>query len=209
MAVRYTLQWRSGKKNTPLQYGIYAIQILIIIGLSWLGVVFTPFSYAGVGLFYWAEAFIILFTLWWGLWGMISTYVGTVIGAGILTHLPLGTSLLFALGDLIPVLLAFVIYRNYSAKHSVSPFGSDILGNTRALGLFFLWLVVITNILGGIIGVGMLVLTGSLHAYEYLPASIAWVAGDAIMLLIFLPPTSKFLTPILERHHLLTEGLVS
>ena len=169
----------------------------------------SPVSFVGVGIFYWAEAFIILFTLWWGLWGAIGTYIGTVIGAGILSGLSVPAALVFGISDTIAVLIAFVIYRSYASKHNVSPFGADILSKSRALGLFFLWIMLITNVIGGFIGVSILLQTGVISSSEFLSAFGAWVIGDAIMLLIFLPVTSKFITPVLARHNLLTEGWVS
>ena len=140
---------------------------------------------------------------------MLGTYIGTVLGAGLFTGLPLATSLLFGFSDLVAVAIAFVIYRIYSSRHNVSPFGADILGKTRAFWLFTVWIVLITNIVGGILGVGTLYLTGTLTASNALPAFGAWVIGDAIMLIIFLPITSRYLTPALARRNLLTEGLFS
>jgi hypothetical protein len=205
---KYGARWNPGH-NTPARYVIYLVQALIAIALSWLGVVFTPASFAGVGFLYWAEAFIVLFTLWWGVWGMLGTYIGTVVGAGLFTGLPLKTSLLFAVSDLVAVVVAFMIYRGYSSRHNVSPFGADILGKTRAFWLFVLWIVIITNVIGGVVGIGALLWTGALNASNYLLAFGAWVIGDAVILIIFLPVASKYLTPILARHNLLTEGLFS
>lgn len=204
----YGLAWNPGR-NTPARYGIFVVQAVIAIILSWLGVTLSPVSFAGIGLFYWAEAFIILFTLWWGIWGMIGTYIGTVIGAGLFTGLPLSISLIFGISNTIAVVIAFVIYRNDASKHNISPFGADILNKPRALGLFFLWIVLITNVIGGFIGVSILVQTGAIAASNYLPALGAWIIGDAIMLLIFLPIVSRYLTPILMRRNLLVEGWVS
>ena len=72
-----------------------------------------------------------------------------------------------------------------------------------------IWLLIITNIVGGVIGIGSLLWTHDLNASNYLLAFGAWVIGDAVMLIIFLPITSKYITPILARHNLLTEGLFS
>ncbi len=205
---RYGLAWNPGK-NTPARYGLFVLQALIAIMLSYLGVVFSPVSFAGVGLFYWAEAFIVLFTLWWGVWGMIGTYIGTVVGAGIFTGISLPVAIVFGISDTIAVITAFIIYRSDAAKHNVSPFAADILQKPRALGLFFFWLIIITNMIGGFLGVSILFEAGLISAAQYLPALGAWIIGDAIMLIIFLPVTSKYVTPLLMRHNLLTEGWAS
>ena len=205
---RYGLAWNPGR-NTPARYGLFAMQIIVVIVLSWLGIMLSPISFAGVGLFYWAEAFIVLFTLWWGVWGVVGTYIGTVVGAGLFTGLPLTTSLALGISDTVAVIIAFVIYRSYASKHNVSPFGTDILGKSRALWLFILWIVLITNVIGGFIGVSVLLQAGAISTGEYLPALGAWIIGDAIMLLIFLPVMSRYITPALARRNLLTEGWFS
>ncbi len=205
---RYGFAWNPGK-NTPARYGLFVLQAAIAVVLSYLGVVFSPVSFVGVGLFYWAEAFIMLFTLWWGIWGVAGTYIGTFIGAGVLTGISTPTALLFGLSDTVAVIISFMIYRAYASKHNISPFGADILHKPRALGLFILWIVVITNVIGAFIGVTILQIAGLITASNYLPALGIWIIGDAIMLLVFMPVTSKFVTPVLAKHGLVTEGWFS
>ncbi|MGC9204176.1 MAG: hypothetical protein ACP5GE_04330, partial [Thermoplasmata archaeon] len=116
----YTLKWKVGKITTT-QYALYAIQIAVVILLSWLGVVATPVVGPGIGFLYWAYPFFIVFTWWWGLWGVLSAFIGCFIGAGLLTGLPLIPSLAFSVGDLVPALLVLLLYRGYLGKIGVDP----------------------------------------------------------------------------------------
>ncbi len=205
---QYTLKWRGGGKNTTTQYALYAIQIAVVILLSWLGVIATPVVGPGIGFLYWAYPFFIVFTLWWGLWGVLAAFIGCFIGAGLLTGLPVIPSLAFSIGDLVPALLTLILYRGYLNKIGIDPLGRDILTNPKAAIWFVIWVMVITNIIGGMWGVWVLVQLGFVPSNAYWLGAALWITGDAIVLIIA-PFLSKALTPIVERYGLVTKGLIS
>jgi len=206
--VDVSLKWRGGGKNTTTQYALYAIQIAVVILLSWLGVIATPVVGPGIGLLYWAYPFFIVFTWWWGLWGVIAAFLGCFIGAGLLVGLPVIPSLAFSVGDLVPALLTLIFYRGFLKKIGVDPLGRDILTNKKAAFWFVVWVMGITNIIGGLWGVWMLVVLGIVPPSAYWFGSALWIIGDAIVLIIA-PFLSKALTPIVERFGLITKGLIS
>ncbi len=206
--VDVSLKWRGGGKNTTTQYALYAIQIAVVILLSWLGVIATPVVGPGIGLLYWAYPFFIVFTWWWGLWGVIAAFLGCFIGAGLLTGLPVIPSLAFSVGDFVPALLTLTFYRGFLKKIGVDPLGRDILTNKKAAFWFVLWVMGITNIIGGLWGVWMLVVLGIVPPSAYWLGSALWIIGDAIVLIIA-PFLSKALTPIVERYGLIAKGLIS
>ncbi|MEM0094666.1 MAG: hypothetical protein QXF41_00720 [Candidatus Micrarchaeaceae archaeon] len=205
---RYTLRWAPGGKLTTAQYALFAIQMAVVILLSWLGTVATPVVGPGIGFLYWAYPFFVVFTLWWGIWGIIGAWLGCVVGSGLLTGLPIIPSLAFSLGDFLPALLIFLLYRGYLAKHNVDPLGRDILSNKVAAAWFIFWVVGITNIIGGMWGVWVLVQLNFVPANAYWLGAGLWILGDAIVLIIA-PFLSKYLTPIVERYGLVNQGWFS
>jgi len=206
--LKYTLGWNPGGKITTTQYVLYAVQIAVVILLSWLGAVATPVVGPGIGFLYWAYPFFVVFTLWWGLWGILGAFLGSVIGAGLLTGLPIIPSLGFSIGDLVPALLIFLLYRSYLQRAGVDPLGKDILTSKKAAAWFAFWVMGVTNIIGGMWGVWVLVQLGFVPIHAYWIGAGLWILGDAIVLLLA-PFLSKYLTPIVERYGLITKGWIS
>lgn len=204
----YTLKWNSGGNITTTQYVLYAIQIAVVILLSWLGVIATPVVGPGIGFLYWAYPFFVVFTLWWGLWGVIAAGIGCFIGAGLLTGMPLIPSLAFSVGDFVPALLILIFYRGVLAKRGIDPLGRDILKSKKAMLWFAVWVMGITNVIGGIWGVWVLTILGFVPKNAFWIGAGLWILGDAIVLLIA-PFLAVSLTPIVRRYGLLAKGLIS
>ena len=204
---QYTLKWK-GPKLTTTQYALFAIQIAVVILLSWLGAAATPVVGPGIGFLYWAYPFFVVFTLWWGIWGIAGAWIGAVVGSGLLTGLPIIPALAFSIGDLVPALLIFLLYRGYLNKHGVDPLGRDILRSKKSAAWFAIWVMGITNIIGGLWGVWVLVALGFVPAGAYLLGAGLWILGDAIVLLIA-PFLAKYVTPVVERFGLINTGWVS
>ncbi len=204
---QYTLRWH-GSKLTTTQYALFAIQMAVIILLSWLGAIATPVVGPGIGFLFWAYPFFVVFTLWWGFWGIFGAWLGSFVGSGLLTGLPVIPAMAFSIGDLVPALLIFLLYRGYLRKHGVDPLGRDILKSKKSAAWFAIWVMGITNIIGGLWGVWVLVLLGFVPASAYALGAGLWILGDAIVLLIA-PFLSKYVTPVVERFGLINTGWVS
>ncbi len=204
----YSLKFFGGGKLSTTQYTLFAIQIAVVILLSWLGVIATPVVGPGIGFLYWAYPFFIVFTWWWGLWGVLAAFIGCFIGAGLLTGLPLIPSLAFSLGDFVPALLVLLFYRGFLKRIGIDPLGRDITKNKMSAFWFAIWVMGITNIIGGMWGVWVLVQLGFVPANAYWYGAGLWILGDAIVLLIA-PFLARALTPIVERFGLTTKGIIS
>ena len=204
----YSLKLFAGGALSTTQYALFAIQIAVVILLSWLGVRQMCIRDRGIGFLYWAYPFFIVFTWWWGLWGVLAAFLGCFIGAGLLTGLPLIPSLAFSLGDLVPALLVLILYRGVLNKLGVDPLGRDIFKNKLAAFWFVFWVMGITNIIGGLWGVWVLVQLGFVPANAYWYGAGLWILGDAIVLIIA-PFLARALTPIVERFGLTTKGIIS
>lgn len=207
MAQKYTAKWNPMGKVTTTNFVMYAVQFAALIVLSWAGTVSSVIVGPGIGL-YWPYPFYILFVLWFGAWGIFGVYFGSVIGGGLLTGASLLQALTVNLSNLIPVLLIFLLYRIYMTRIGRDPFGKDILNNKLAAFWFVIWVMIITNVIGGLIGVWGLIQFGALPSSAFNLALITWVAGDIIVLIAF-PFLSKYLTPIAERYGLLTHGWIT
>ena len=205
---RYTLKWRGSGKVSTTQYALYAVQMAVVILLSYLGALYTPVVGPGIGFLYWAYPFFVIFTLWWGIWGILGAWVGSVVGAGLLTGLPPLPALGFSIGDFIPALLIFLLYRGYLSRHGVDPLGRDILKNAKAAFWFAFWVMGLTNIIGGLWGVWVLVRFGYVPANAYWLGAGLWILGDAIVLFIA-PFLAATITPIVERYGLVNTGWVT
>ena len=208
ISLMYGLRWNPNKNITSTQYALYAVQIAVVILLSWLGTIATPVVGPGIGFLYWAYPFFVLFTLWWGMWGVLGAFLGSVVGAGLLTGLPILPALGFSIGDFIPAILIFLLYRGYLIKRDVDPFGRDILSKPKSAAWFVFWVMGITNVIGGLWGVWILTVLGFVPLHAYWFGASLWIIGDAIVLLM-MPFMSKYLTPIVERYGLLTKGWIS
>ena len=201
----YTLRWNPKHKITTTQYALYAVQFAALIILSWAGTISTAGFVMGI---YWPEAFYVLFVLWWGWWGIAAVYLGSVIGGGLLTGAPLLQALSVNTCNLASVLLIFLIYRTIITKSGLDPFGRDILSNKLAAFWFLFWIMGVTNIINGIIGVFFLIQFGAIPASTFYLSTGLWILGDAIALILF-PFLTKYLTPIVERSGLLVRGWIT
>lgn len=203
----YGLAWSPRGRVTTTQYALYAVQLAALIIISWFSTVSSTVVGPGIGL-YWATPFLVLFTLWWGGWGILGSYVGSVVGGGLLTGAPLLQALTVNICNLIPLILIFVLYRGYLARTGVDPMGRDIFNSRKAAFWFVFWIMLVTNAVQGLIGVGGLVIFGAVPPASFLVALGAWIVGNIIVLIAF-PFMSRYLTPVVERYGLLTRGWVS
>ncbi len=107
---------------------LYISQIAFQTVLAYLRVfLLGSLSYSGISLFYFVYPFMLVFIMWWGFWGALGSYVGTVIGSGLLAGLGLVPALLDGFADLIPALLVFIVYRGIMTKYGYDPLWRDLV----------------------------------------------------------------------------------
>ncbi|MCX5751243.1 MAG: MASE1 domain-containing protein [Candidatus Saganbacteria bacterium] len=208
----YSLKW--GTKNLePKNLIIYLSAIILGIILSWYGVLDATFlGIKGVSSLYFSIAFLMAFTLWFGGWGILAAYIAGVFGAGILSGLPLNTSLLLGLADVVEVVIPFIMYRTLARLMDINPSGKGILNNKNWVSnwAFFLsFAVVIPSIVGGFVGVMILYLTKSITVDLIAPAWFSWSVGNIVVLTVIGPLLMQFVSPWLEKYDLTTKGIWS
>jgi len=170
------------------------ILILINTALAWFSAKFIPAGTGGITLVYIAVAFMILFTLWFGAYGAIAAYVGTLL-AGVLTTESLlqypEIAIIWAVAGLLQVLIPLVAVRMFEVDLT--------LKNRRDWTIILLFAVLINNIVGAAWGAYTLSLLGPLNIAG---AFSTWLVGNIIITLLIVPLALRFFTEKISRSKL-------
>jgi hypothetical protein len=146
-----------------------------------------------------AVAFMILFTFWYGAYGAIAAYVGTLVGAGLLAADSFSQhpeiAILWAVAGLLQVLIPLVAVRSFDVDLA--------LGNPRDLTYVLIFGVFVNNIVGAAWGAWMLALAqpidlGSVFA--------TWLIGNVIVTILIVPLALKHLTPKIQKSRLFVKN---
>jgi hypothetical protein len=163
------------------------VLILVNTALAWVSVSIFPFGAGGVSRIFIAVAFMILFTLWFGAYGAIAAYFGTLLGSGLLTSESLRQhpeiAIIWAVAGLLQVLIPLV---------AVRMFGVDLnLESRRDWTIVLLFGVLINNVIGAAWGA----LTVSLIDPGTLAGTFSsWLIGNIIVTILIVLPGLRFLT---------------
>ncbi len=186
------------QENEPTYSFVILTFVLILINslLAWLSVTVIPTVAGGmISWVYVAVAFMILFTLWFGLYGAIAAYVGTLVGSGLLVsdtlvHNPL-IALVWAGAGLFQVLIPLVAVRSFDVDLTLS--------NPRDYTYVILFAVIINNLVGALWAIGTLSLVETI---PFTTAFIAWFIGNAAICILIVPLFLKLFTQKVQKHRL-------
>ena len=183
------------------KHGIYRNLIILLVVaiinalLSHFAAVAWP-SAPGIAALYFAVAFMIPFTLWFGAWGAIAAYAGCVIGVGLFT-MPLSVNLYWSLADLWQVLIPLVAFRRFHADVGLKT-GRDFL-----IFLIFGWLL--NNLAGAVWGSTMLSV-GGISTWNSVPTTlVVWFAGNLIVTVVITTALLKYVKPYIAKPGLLVK----
>jgi hypothetical protein len=171
--------------------------ILIIINtvLAFACTKYIPGTVSGIAYIYPAVAVTILFTLWFGGYGAIAAYVGTLIGSGLLATEALAKNpqiaVLWAVAGLLQVLIPLVALRSFEVDLT--------LENRRDVSLVILFGVVINNLVGAAWGAWTL---GLIEPGAMGSIFTTWLIGNVIVTLLIVPLALKFITPKIQKSRL-------
>ena len=167
---------------------------LIIINtvLARFAVIAVPFgNVPGVSSLYFAVAVMILFTLWFGGYGVVAAYVGTFIGAGVLSGMSPSVIWYWSLAGLWQVLIPLVALRMLD--------GDVRLGKRRDMVIFVIFGILVNNAFGALWGAVTLALGNGIAWAQVSPAFFAWFIGNAIITALVVPIALRYVTPKIER----------
>jgi hypothetical protein len=172
-----------------------AVLIIINTVLAWLSVKIAPVYANGVSWLYFAVAFMIIFTLWFGAYGAIAAYVGTFLGSGLFSsgmlsgHLEITS--IWAMAGLFQVLIPLVALRSFDVDLS--------LENRRDWTLLLLFAVLINNVVGAAWGAWTLALGNIIQTSQMASVFFAWLMGNIIVTILIVPPVIRHLTPKVQK----------
>lgn len=101
-------------KSLSTYMAILVVLVIINTILARFGVIAYPIGHGSSGL-YFAVAFMIVFALWFGGWGVIAAYIGCFIGAGVLSGMPLNVNLYWSIADIWQVLIPLAVFKAFNA----------------------------------------------------------------------------------------------
>ena len=179
---------------------------LIIVDtlLAWLATYLFPVILPsvpgsfGISFLDFSVAFMILFTLWFGAYGAIAAYAGTLIGSGLLssgllTNHPLVVAC-WSVTILLQVLIPLIAFRLLKVNTG--------LENRRDLFHLILFGVIINNLIGVAWGSFTLLSGGIVQSGEAFGVFEVWLLGDIVITLLLLPFMVWRFTPFIRKSKL-------
>ena len=187
------------KHENPPTYSFVILTLVLILVdtfLAWLSVTVFP-TLAG-GVISWvfiAVAFMILFTLWFGCYGAIASYVGTLAGSGLLVseslvHNP-HVALIWAVAGLLQALIPLVAVRSFQVDLTMS--------SPRDYTYIILFGVIVNNLVGAAWAVWTLSLV---EPVSFTSAFLAWFIGNVVVCFLIVPLFLKLFTEKVQKNRL-------
>jgi hypothetical protein len=171
--------------------------VLIVVNtiIARFSVIALPGGVAGVSTLYFAVAIMILLTLWFGAYGAIAAYAGTLIGSGLLNPaIPPVVAIYWSIAGLLQVLIPLVAFRTFK--------GDLALENRRDWTLLLLFGVLINNIAGAAWGAWTLAFGNVIAASQIGSVFTLWLIGNIIVTIIIVPLALRHLTPKIRKSKL-------
>lgn len=178
---------KSVKQKQEPTYSFILLTLLLIIvntAFAWASVTVFRTGASGVALVYIAVAFMILFTLWFGLYGAIAAYAGSLLG-GLLTTPELvqhpEIAVIWAVAGLVQVLIPLAATRMFDVDLA--------LPDRRDWTIVVLFAVLFNNLAGAAWGAFTLslVTTTSITSIFF-----TWFVSNVIVTLLIVPLALRF-----------------
>lgn len=162
-----------------LALGLIIVNTLLAWGSVLLSHLVSPSLPKGFAIVYVAAAFMLLFTLWFGMYGAISAYVGGFIGSGLLSGMPLTVALYFSLANLWMVLIPLFTFRYFKVN----------VGMESGRDLFHLLLfgTIINTIVSAAWGAASLAVGGIITWSAFGSVFVPWIIGNVVIILLIVP----------------------
>ena len=130
----------------------------------------------------------ILFTLWFGAYGAIAAYVGTLVGSGLVASDTFSRhpeiAIIWAIAGLLQVLIPLVAVRSFDVDLAME--------NPRDLTYVLIFGVIVNNIVGAAWGAWTLALVQTVNMGSIFAT---WLVGNVIVTILIVPLALKYFTP--------------
>ena len=188
--------------NEPTYSFVILTFILILIDtlLAWASVTIFPSPAGGAASWlYIAVAFMILFTLWFGAYGAIAAYAGTLVGLGLLASDTLAhnpeIAVFWAIAGLLQVLIPLAAVRSFDVNLSME--------SPRDYTYVLLFGVLINNLIGAAWSTWWISLAETVNMGAVFSS---WLVGDVIVCALIVPLALRHLTPRVRRSRLFVKN---
>jgi integral membrane sensor domain MASE1 len=139
----------------------------------------------------------LLFTLWYGAYGAIAAYVGTLVGAGFLASDSFSghpeIAILWAVAGLLQVLIPLAAVRNFEVDLAMV--------NPRDWTYILIFGVIVNNLFGAAWGAWTLALVQP--GVDIFPA---WLIGNIVVTFLIVPLALRHFTPRVRRSRLFVKN---
>jgi len=204
--VGYSLRFAGGPSTSQLV--AIAVATAVYTALTWISSSLLSSGIPVVSFLFVAIGFGVPFALWFGGWSFVIGYIGSFVGAGILTGMPLPVALMFGVVDIIQLGLPMILYRTLGSRLGVNPIGKDV-GTTRGFVFFLCCAVLLNNILGALYGNFILVQFGIAPAGSFWFAVITWALSNFALTAIIGSLLLRTVGSVVERSGLTVHSAIS
>ncbi|WP_394698068.1 MASE1 domain-containing protein [uncultured Methanolobus sp.] len=171
---------------------IFLFLVLVNSLLSRFAVINSPISPApGVSSMYFAVAFMVVFAMWYGIWGAFSAYLGCMIGAGILADMPFSLNVVWSLADLWQVVIPLAAFAYFKVNIRMR--------TKKDIAIFLVFACILNNLMGALWGSLMLVTNGIIQWTEFFVTFQGWFLGNLITTLVIVPFLLRYITPYVQQ----------
>lgn len=184
----------------PTYSFLFLVIGLIIINtcLSRLAIIITPAGENGVAVIYFPIAIMLLFTLWFGVYGAIAAYVGNFFGAGLLSGVPFDVSIYWSFATLWQVLIPLIAFRVFDVNVGIE--------NSRDLFHLVLFGVILNNIVGAAWGAYTLAAGNIIPESQVMGTFSTLVVSNIVVTLLIVPLALRHFTPKVRKSKLFVKS---
>ncbi len=164
--------------------------LILVIGLIFINTLLAWFSLLishiispslspGVALIPISAAFMLIFTLWFGMYGGIAAYIGGLFGSGLVSGMPASVAIYFSFASLWMVLIPLAAFRIFDVNVGIE--------SRRDLFHLILFGVILNNVIGAAWGSLSLAMGGVIRWNNLMSAFLPWFVGSAVITIIIVP----------------------
>ncbi|MDW7732775.1 MAG: hypothetical protein SCH66_10155 [Methanolobus sp.] len=177
-------------ESLSIYVNIFLFLTLINSLLSRFAVIRSPVT-PGVSGLYFAVSFMIVFALWYGIWGAFSAYLGCMVGAGILADMPVSLNIVWSLADLWQVMIPLMAFMYFK--------GDIRLRTKRDFGIFLIFGCLLNNLVGALWG-SLMLIQNEMITWDQFPVTFeGWFFGNLIVALVLVPFLLRYITPYVQQ----------